>query len=162
MAIATGLILALGVTPANAAAQHDIFVEEFDDGWQLSADENPCGPWVADIHEVRLGTYRLLLPPGGQVAGEVHVNGSVDGWIDFDPDGPGPLPTHSGSYREKLNAIPIGFSEETGDMLRIAQYRLKVRLSAADGSQLLLELSGKITMNARGDVVVARDLASCS
>lgn len=161
-ALATGLFLVLSGTPANGAAQHDLLVEESDEVWQLSADENPCGPWVADLHEIRQGTYRLLQPPGGQVAGEVHVNGSVDGWIEFDPDGSGPLPTYTGSYREKLNVILTGYSEETGDEIRVGQYRLKARLSAADGSRLVLDLAGKITVTARGDMVVARDLAACS
>lgn len=154
-ALATTALAALAL-PANAGAQHSVYVEEYDDTWTMAADENSCGPWPATMHEVRSGRYRIVEAPGGQVDGEMHVNGVVDGWFALDPDSDGPLPTYVGTYREKANGIFFGDDGE-----RVGQYRLRSVASADDGSTLKLVLKGKLTVNAKGRVTSQREVSSC-
>ena len=79
--------------------------------------------------------------------------------VELIPDAAG-LPTHSGAFREKVNAVAISFTEED-DTSRVSQYRLRSTLRGTDGSTLHLRLSGKFTMNANGVVVVSRDTFTC-
>lgn len=162
---AAGAVLAaatLALVPGNATAgaQHDLYEEEYDGSFHVSAEENPCGAWPATLREVRSGDARLVAAPGGQQPGEFHVNGAIDGTIAIVPDDPA-LPTYTGSYREKLNAIITGFDPDEGDVARIAQYRLRAPLTGSDGSRLVLALSGKVTVDATGSMVVGRDAMSC-
>ena len=154
-----GCSLAVASPAAAAGAEHLSFVEDTEEQWVLSADENPCGPWDADIHEIRHSEYRALVAPAGQVEGEIHFNGFVDGSAAIDPDGAaGPLPTYTGTYREKENAIVVSADDD----LRNAQFRLREVATAPDGSQLLLVLSGKLTVNAQGVVTSEQGVASCT
>lgn len=105
------------------------------------------------------GQARLLSPGGTRHPDEVHLNGAVDGFVELIPDD-ATLPSYSGTYREKLTGL-VTISEETDD-LRIAQYRLRSTLTGTDGSRLTLSLSGKITVNGRGDVVISRDAFTCA
>lgn len=159
-ALATLGCFLTGALPAAATgAEHLSFVEDTDEESILSANENPCGPWDADIHEVRHADYQAVVAPGGQLEGEVHFNGSVEGWMSIDPDGAaGPLPTYTGTYREKENAIVV----IEDDTLRNAQFRLREVATAPDGSQLLFVLFAKLTVNARGEVAAEHSLASCT
>lgn len=157
-ALATTSLAALAV-PAHAGAQHAVFPEEYDDTWTMDADENMCGPWPATLHEVRTGSYRIVAAPGGQVDGEFHVNGVINGLIELDPDADGPLPTYTGTYREKVNGVI--YSEDGEDAERVAQFRLRTVARADDGSTLKLVLSGKVTVNAKGRVASQREVASC-
>ena len=102
----------------------------------------------------------MVTAPGGQVEGEFHANGVIDGLAELIPDDAA-LPTYSGTYREKVNAVVTSFTEE-GDTARVSQYRLLSTLQGTDGSTLDLRLSGKFTMNANGVVVVSRDTFTCS
>lgn len=156
-ALAFGTIGAAGASPA----QHEVFEESYAGSEQLSAADNPCGAWAGTFHEVRSGSYRILTAPGGQVEGEFHVNGAVDGQVELHPDDPA-LPAYAGSYREKVNAIVTGFDEEEGDLTRVAQFRLRIPLVGSDGSSLVLSLAGKLTRNAAGEVVVSRETMTCS
>jgi hypothetical protein len=101
----------------------------------------------------------LVAAPGGQVEGESHVNGVIDGLVELIPDNAA-LPTYSGTYREKVNAVVTSFTAE-GDTSRVAQYRLRSTLRGTDGSSIDLLLSGKFTMNANGVVVVSKDTFTC-
>jgi hypothetical protein len=161
-ALACGLALvgAAAFPAAAAPAQHDVFVEQFDGSVHLAAADNFCGAWAATFREVRSGSYRILLPPGGRVDGEFHVNGAIDGRIELTPDDR-TRPTYVGTFREKVNGVVIEVSED-GDVLRVAQYRLRTTLHGSDGSRLVLRLAGKVTMNANGEVVVLRDSLSCA
>lgn len=154
-ALATAALTALTV-PANAGAQHSVLPEEYDDTWTMDADENMCGPWPATLHEVRSGSYRIVEAPGGQVDGEFHVNGVINGLIELDPDADGPLPTYVGTYREKVNGVVYG---EDGE--RVVQFRLRTVARADDGSTLKLALGGKVTVNGQGRVASQREVASC-
>ncbi len=158
----TGVAMAaLGLAPASAApAQHDVYDATFDGTEHFTADENFCGPWATTFHEVRAGQIKIVIPPGGQQPGELHANGVVDGRLDLVPDD-ARLPSYSGTYREKLNAVITSIIDET-DTVRVAQFRVRSTLRGTDGSQLLLVLSGKLTMNAGGTVVVSRDTFSCA
>lgn len=161
---AAGLTLSgATVTAAGAApAQHDTFVESYDGTQAFSAEENPCGPWAATLHVVRSGEYKIVHAAGGQSEGEFHVNGAVDGQIELAPDSPA-LPTYTGSFREKVNAVITGVDEEQGDLARVAQFRLRVPLTGSDGSRHVLAMSGKSTINANGDLVVERSsMMTCS
>lgn len=153
-------VLALVPSSATAGAQHDVYVESYDDSFHVTAEENPCGSWPATLHEVRSGGAKILSAPGGQQADEFHVNGAIDGTLAIVPDDPS-LPTFTGSYREKLTGIITGFDPEQGDLARIAQYRLRAPLTGSDGSRLVLAFSGKVTVNANGEMVVSRDSMSC-
>jgi len=62
----------------------------------------------------------------GQVAGELHVNGVIDGLVELIPDDPA-LPTYAGTYREKVDGVVTSFSDE-GDVERIGQFRLRSTL----------------------------------
>jgi hypothetical protein len=144
--------------PATAAGATRFFVpEDYDGTGHVSAADNPCGPWAATMHEIRHGGYDVLLPPGGQVAGEAHINGSVDGWLQLTPDDPS-LPTYTGSYREKGAGV---LTDPDHDQFRTSHFSLRDRLTGSDGSTLTLVLSEKVTVNARGDVVVDRSVETC-
>lgn len=162
LAVSTLIASAGGLATSGSAdaagAQHFTFVEEFDETYAIPADENSCAAADGVLHEVRHGTYDITAAPGGQVAGELHVNGAVDGYVELDPDGSGPLPTYTGTYREKANVIVVSENDDT----RVAQYRLRTRASAPDGSTLLLVLSGKLTVSAQGVTTVSRDVGSCT
>jgi hypothetical protein len=163
-ALAATALTLTGATLAAAGAgpaQHDTLIESYDGTQALSAQENPCGRWAATLHEVRSGTYKIVQAPGGQIEGEFHVNGSVNGLIELTPENPA-LPTYTGDYREKINAVITGYDEERGDLARVAQYRLRVRLNGSDGSRLVLAMSGKTTTNANGHPVVERNSMTCS
>jgi hypothetical protein len=152
--------LTLAASPAAAApAQHDVFVDEYDGYVPFAAGEGPCVDWAGTLHEVRSAVFRVLEPGGARNPDEFHANGVVDGSVELIPDDP-TLPTYSGTFREKANAI--GTAAEEGDDLRIAQYRLRSVLTGTDGSRLTLSLSGKITVNGRGDLVTERFELSCS
>jgi hypothetical protein len=151
--------LVVGATPAVAApAQHDVFVEEYDEYLPFAAGEGPCVDWAGTLHEVRSGEFKVLTPGGVRHPDEFHANGVVDGLVELIPDDP-TLPSYSGTFREKANAI--GTVTEAGDELRIAQYRVRSVLTGTDGSRLTLSLAGKITVNGHGDLVVDRYEFSC-
>ena len=154
------LVLVSATSATGAPAQHDFFEETYDGSEYIAADENTCGPWAMTIHEVRSGGYRIVAAPGGQVTDEFHINGAVDGHVQLVPDDPN-LPTYTGSYREKVNGVIVGFDEEEGDVARVAQYRLRIPVTGTDGSKLVLSLAGKMTMNANGRVTVSRDSYTC-
>ncbi len=157
---ATGLVLATAASAA-AGAQHGDFEESYDGSFHLSADENPCGPWAVTIREVRTGGAKIVAPPGGQVPGEYHVNGAIDALIQLVPDD-AQLPTYEGSYREKLNGVITGVDDYGNDEIRVAQYRLRAPMTGTDGSRLVLALSGKVTFDASGRMVVVRDSMTCA
>ncbi|RYP88908.1 hypothetical protein EKO23_00245 [Nocardioides guangzhouensis] len=161
LAGATALLLAAPGIAAAAGAQHELYPEQYDATEHFDAGDGPCVPWAGSFHEVREGGYRLVAGPGGQVPGEVHVNGAIDGLVELTPDDPS-LPTYRGTYREKVNAVATGFTEDGDDILRVGQYRLRTTLRGSDGSTILLTLAGKTTLNANGRVVVERDDLTCS
>jgi hypothetical protein len=151
--------LAFGASPAAAApAQHEVFAEEYDEYLPFAAGEGPCVDWAGTLHEVRSGLFRVLEPGGARHPDEFHANGVVDGFAELIPDDP-TLPTYSGTFREKANVI--GTVTEAGDELRIAQYRLRSVLTGTDGSRLTLSLSGKVTVNGHGYLVIDRFEFSC-
>lgn len=167
MKVTTGILagaLALVCTtvgPASArGAVHEFQAEHYDATEPFAAGEGPCVPWAGSFHEVRDGGYRIVRPPGGQLAGEFHVNGLIHGFVELVPEDPS-LPTYSGTYREKVNAVATSLTDE-GDVSRVAQYRLRSTLRGTDGSSLDLRLSGKMTVNANGRVVVSRDVFTCA
>jgi hypothetical protein len=162
LATILGAFALVGVAAGPASAggsEHEILTEDYNAYEHFEPGEGPCVQWAGTFHEVRSGGYRLVTAPGGQVEGEVHVNGVIDGLVELIPDAAG-LPTYSGTYREKVNAVLTSFTEE-GDTARVSQYRLRSTLRGTDGSTLNLRLSGKFTMNANGDVVVSRDTFTC-
>lgn len=79
------------------------------------------------------------------------------------PDHPDPrhpaLPTYSGSYREKVNAIVIGVE---GDLARVGRFRLRAPLAGSDGSGLMLTMSDRFTLNALGELVAERFSFTCA
>jgi len=159
-AAACGLALtAAAAAPASAAAaQHDVFVENSDSSYHLTAAENPCGPWGVTVHAVRSGSYKIVFPVDG---GEIHTNGAVDGVIELIPEDP-TRPTYTGTFREKANAVVTEVSGDgENDVFRINQSRLRSALRGTDGSQLVLRFSAKLTVNANGRVVVSHNLISC-
>jgi hypothetical protein len=155
-ALATATWVALAAPATAGGAQHAVYVEEFDDTWTMSAEENSCGPWPGTLHEIRHGEYRIVAARGGQIDGEYHVNGVVDGWFALDPDSDGPLPTYVGTYREKATGVFFG---EDGE--RVGQYRLRSVARSEDGGTLRLVLKGKRTVNANGTVATEREISSC-
>jgi hypothetical protein len=163
LATLLGAIALVGVVagPASAAggAEHAFLIEDYNAYEHFVPGDGPCVSWPGTFHEVRSGGYRLVTAPGGQVEGEFHVNGVIDGLVELIPDAAG-LPTYSGTYREKVNAAVTSFTEE-GDTARVSQYRLRSTLRGTDGSTIDLRLSGKFTMNANGLVVVSRDVFTC-
>jgi hypothetical protein len=162
VATAIALLAALAGAPAaqSAGAQHVHIPEEWDATEPFAAGDGPCVAWAGSFHEVRHGGYDLVLAPGGQVEGEVHVSGAVDGYVELVPDDPS-LPTYTGSYREKLNAVAVGVDQYGEDLLRVAHYALATKLTGSDGSTMWLRLSGHTTMDAGGRVVVSRDEYGC-
>ena len=79
-------VAAPGATPAQAAgAEHVIVPEEYDEVEHFDAGEGFCVDWAGSFHEVRHGAYRLLTAPGGQVTGERHVNGVIEGLVELIP-----------------------------------------------------------------------------
>ena len=154
--LAPGMSQAALAVPSHGAT-HVFVPEAFDGTERVNADENPCGQWAATLHEIRRGGYDVLLPPGGQTAGEAHINGSVDGWIQLTPDNP-TLPTYTGGYREKVDGV---LTDPDSDQFRVTQFQLRDRLTGSDGSTLVLVLSGKVTVDANGRTVVDRSTASC-
>lgn len=158
--------LALGavLAPASALAapaQHLTVPETYDATEHFDAGEGSCVPWAGSFHEVRSGEYRLVTAPGGQVPGETHLNGSVDGFVELVPDDPA-LPTYAGSYREKVGGVLTVVSDDgSGDEARIAHYRLRLPLTGTDGSHLVLTLAGRYVVAATGEVKVATDVMTC-
>jgi len=143
-------------------AQHATYEESWDATELVPADENPCGHWAMSFRETREGAYRILMAPGGQTEGEMHVNGAIDGTVSLAPVDPR-LPSYQGSYREKANVVLTGVDEETGDdVLRVGQYRLRLPLDGSDGSRLVMTISGKVTMTPDGGLAVARGEETCS
>lgn len=158
--VAAALTLTSGTAAIAAPAQHDTLIESWQGREHLSPEDNMCGPWAATIHEARSGTYRIVEAPGGRSEGEFHVNGAVDGQIILTPDNPA-LPTYSGSYREKVNAIVIGVDDE-GDLARVGHFRLRAQLAGSDGSGLVLTMSGQFTITALGELVAERFSFTCA
>ena len=157
---AAALSVAL-TTPALAdGAGHDVVAENDDARDHFEAGQGPCVPWAGTFHEVRHGGYKLTAAPAGQVSGELHVNGAVDGLVELVPDDPA-LPTYRGTYREKVNAVVVP-SSSGEDAERVGQYRLRSTLVGTDGSTLTLRLSGKVTVNANGVPTVDRQTFDCS
>lgn len=156
-----GLPLAVLGSASAAPAQHDVFTESYSSSQPMTAEENPCGNWSGTLSEVRSGSNKILIPPGGQVDGEFHVNGSVQGSLSLVPDDPN-LPSYAGTYREKSTAVFSGFDQEEGDdITRVGRWSLRAVLAGTDGSRLVLWLSGKSTINGQGRVVVDRRLEMC-
>jgi hypothetical protein len=159
--VAASLSLGGGTAATAAPAQHDTFVESWEGQQHLTAADNVCGPWAATLQEARSGDYRIVEAPGGQSEGEFHVNGAVDGRVVLTPDDPA-LPTYSGTYREKVNAIVTGLDEEGGDLVRVGHFRLRTPLTGSDGSALVLAMSGRVTVNALGELVVEWFSVTCA
>lgn len=162
LATLLGAFALMGVTagPVSAGgAEHEFLIEDYNAYEHFAPGDGPCVSWAGRFHEVRSGGYRLVTAPGGQVEGEFHVNGVINGLVELIPDAAG-LPTYSGTYREKVNAVVTSFTED-GDTARVAQYRLRSTLRGTDGSTLTLRLAGKFTMNSNGVVVVSRDTFTC-
>jgi len=149
------------VVPASAApATHDVLVQDYEASEAFAAGEQePCVPWAGRVHEVRSGQIKLVTIGSGPRAGEVHVNGVIAGLIEYMPD-EASLPTYTGTYREKFNIVLPEFSFDD-DQARIAQFRLRSQLAGTDGSTLQLAMSGKVTRNGNGDVVVDRFSFTC-
>jgi hypothetical protein len=154
------LLVGAATGPASAAgAERAFYPEDYDAHEHFDAGDGPCVGWAGTFHEERHGGYRLVAAPGGQQPGEVHINGVVDGSVELIPDDPS-LPTYAGDYREKVNGIATEFSDE-GDVERVGQYRLRSTLHGTDGSTLDLRLSGKITLNAKGEVTAEHETFTC-
>jgi hypothetical protein len=153
------MTLAVLTAPAAAApAEHEVYVETYDETEHLSAAENFCGRWATTFREVRNGTYRIVAPGGISRPDELHINGVVNGSITLRPDDSS-LPTYAGAFREKLNGLVTVIDDS--DVERVAQFRLRSTLRGTDGSQLRLKLWGKITVNGNGDLVVERGDLVC-
>jgi hypothetical protein len=154
------LSAAMTTGPAFAGgAQHAFFPEDYDASEHFDAGQGPCVPWAGTFHEVRHGGYKLVVPAGGQVAGELHVNGTIDGLVELIPDDRA-LPTYVGTYREKTDGVVVSSSPEE-DVERIGQFRLRSTLTGTDGSTVELRLSGKTTVNANGRATVDRQVFEC-
>lgn len=164
--LAGAALLVLAATTATtpaadaAAALHLSVPEDYDAAEHFDAGEQLCVDWAGTFHEVRHGGYDLVVPPGGQVPGEAHINGAVDGYVELVPDDPG-LPSYAGTYREKVDGVLVGTDAGGSDILRVAHYGLTSILRGTDGSALRLSLSGKVTLDAKGRAVVSRDTYSC-
>ena len=160
-ALATAVLPVSLALPASAApATHDVFVEDYDAYEAFAAgDAEPCVSWAGTFHEVRSGEVHLVTTTTGPQAGAVHANGVIDGYIEYIPDDHS-QPTYAGTYREKLNAALLQLSFDD-DQTRVAQFRLRSRLGGTDGSSLQLVMSGKVTLNGYGDVVVDRSQFTC-
>lgn len=164
---AVALAVAVAVPPLMAGAPalaspavHDVLVEDYDAADPLPAGEMPCVPWAGTFHEVRSGQYLLVTITSGPRKGEVHLTGVIAGLIELVPDDP-TLPTYSGTYREKTNAVLYALDFED-DQIRVSQYRLRTRLQGTDGTSLQLVLSGKVTRTSEGGApVVERSTFTC-
>jgi hypothetical protein len=162
LATLLGAVALASVPVGNASAggaEHAFLIEDYNAYEHFASGDGPCVSWPGTFHEVRSGGYRLVTAPGGRDEGEFHVNGVIDGHVELIPDDAA-LPTYSGTYREKVNGVVTGFTEQD-DISRVAQYRLRSTLRGTDGSTLHLVLSGKLAMNANGVVVVSRDIYTC-
>lgn len=157
---ATALVLGAAGPASAARAEHDFFPEDYDAYQHFAAGEGLCVDWAGRLHEVRHGGYRLVAAPEGQVEGEFHVNGAIEGLIELIPDDPS-LPTYAGTYREKVNAVVTDASDD-GDLARVVQVRLRSTLVGTDGSSYQIAVSGKTTYNANGTTVVSRENFSCT
>lgn len=157
--VAFGVVsIGLAAPVAAAPAAHDVFIEEYDAYEAFAPGEaQPCVPWAGTFHEVRSGQAKLVTISSGPRAGVVHATGVIDGFVEFIPDD-GSLPTYSGTYREKLNAVLLDLAT---DETRVAHFRLRSVLTGSDGSSLTLVLSGKSTLNGQGEVVVDRFRHTC-
>jgi hypothetical protein len=162
---AAGALLLGGLLSAPAAsaagALRAFTPEDFDGTEHFAAGENDCVPWAGTFHEVRHGGYDVVAAPGGQVPGETHVNGAVDGYVELVPDDP-TLPSYAGGYREKVNGIFLGVDANGDDELRVAHFVLIGILTGTDGSTLRLDDSGKVTVDGQGRVRVERVAFRCS
>jgi hypothetical protein len=160
-AVAIAVIPVAVAVPASAApAAHDVYVEDYDAYEQVAAgDAEPCVPWAGTVHEVRSGEIQLVTINSGPQAGEVHLNGVIAGFIEFIPDYTS-LPTYSGTYREKLTGVLMELSFDD-DQERISQFRLRGDLVGTDGSSLRMAMSGKVTRNGNGDIIVDRFNFTC-
>lgn len=154
------LPLVVCVQASAAPATHDVLVEDYNayEPFAAGAGE-PCVPWAGTFHEERYGEIELVTVNSGPQAGEVHLNGAIAGFVGFIPDDTS-LPTYTGTYREKLNGVllELGFDD---DQSRIAQFRLRSRLTCTDGASLQLAMSGKLTLNGNGHIVVDRVGFTC-
>ncbi|MGA8851910.1 MAG: hypothetical protein WB508_09340 [Aeromicrobium sp.] len=157
------LAFALGSSGAAMAApaQHDTYSESWAGDEHLAAENNSCGPWAATLHETRAGSYRIVEAPGGRSEGEFHVNGVIRGHLSLTPDDPA-RPTYSGQFREKVNFVITGVSDDGEDQARVGQFRLRAPLAGSDGSTLVLTMTGRLTTNAHGEVVTARFSLLCA
>jgi hypothetical protein len=154
------LPLAVAVPASAAPATHEVYVEDYDAYEAFAAGgAEPCVSWAGTFHEVRSGQIELVTVTSGPQAGEVHLNGVVAGFIEYLPDDLS-LPTYTGTYREKLNGVLLEMSFDD-DQSRIAQFRLRSQLAGTDGSTLRLAMSGKVTRNGNGDIVVDRFNFTC-
>jgi hypothetical protein len=158
--VTAALLVVAGAQASDAAVARDFIPEDYDASEHFAAGDGLCVPWAGTFHEVRTGGYRIVVPPGGRVDGEAHVNGAIDGLVELIPDDPG-LPTYTGRYREKVDGIFVGTDADGQDLLRVAQYRLRLPLTGTDGSTLRLTLAGKVTVNAKGVTTVGRDVYDC-
>jgi hypothetical protein len=163
LATVLGAFTLLGVVAGQASAaggaEHAFLIEDYNAYDHFAPGDGPCVSWAGTFHEIRSGGYRLVTVPGGRDSGEFHVNGVINGLVELIPDAAG-VPTYSGTYREKVDAVVTSFAEE-GDTARVSQYRLRSTLRGTDGSTLNLRLAGKFTMNANRVVVVSKDLFTC-
>lgn len=158
--IAATVLATLAAAPAHAAAQREHWSADWEGTEAFDAGEGPCVAWSGNLHETRTGGYDLVTAPAGQVEGEFHVNGMVDGHVELVPDDAA-LPSYSGDYREKVNGIVTGYDEQRGDLARVMRFRLRVPLTGTDGSQFVLTMSGRVTLDARGRTVVERESYDC-
>lgn len=164
-AVGAAVLAAAAVTgaapaPAEASGAQHVFVpEEFDGTEHFDAGAGPCVGWAGTFHEVRHGGYRIVVAPGGRVAGEAHANGTVDGLVELTPDDPA-LPSYRGSYQEKNVVVLTDPTSDDGG-LRVGHFALLTKLAGSDGSTLWLGTSGHVTLDAQGRVVVARDRFTC-
>lgn len=144
--------------PASAGATHGYIPEDYDAAEHFAAGEGLCVPWAGTFHEVRHGGYQLVTTPGDRSM--VHVNGSIDGYVELVPDD-SRLASYTGTYKEKLEVVAGTIGEDDFEFERVGQYHLKSRLDGSDGSEIVLTLRGKFTINGNGRIVVERDLYGC-
>jgi len=126
--------------------------------YDLAAAENPCG-FATTVAETRTGFYRYLWASGGQLDGEGHLNGAIQGTMTLTPDDAS-LPTYSGSYVEKVNGVFIGRGEDA--LFRTLSYQQRVMLTGSDGSRLTVVFVNKAAVNANLEITFTRQFASCS
>lgn len=155
----TGMLLAAG--PALAApAWHGSYLEGADEVSTFAAGEFGCGvPYAGSMHEVRHGSYDLLVPGTGPRSSELKVLGSVDGYLEITPEHPGDGPSYTGSYREHVAGW---FASLDPDVFRVGHFRLLGTLEGSDGSTKRWVMSLKVTLRADGTTVVDRLIESCA